>query len=562
MINPRERVASVRPVPLSLAMQIGSLTSFAVASLTALLLAGCGGRETRVETGNREQIFHLGNLSEPSDLDPHTVSSLQDFQIIVGLFEGLASYHPETAEPIPGVATHWTPSADAKTWTFHLRPEAAWSDGSPVTAHDFVWSYQRVLSPALASEYAAMLFCLENARGYLAGEVTDFAEVGVKAIDDHTLELNLEYPVPYLPGMVAHSIWFPAKKEAILAHGAMDKRGSRWTRPGNLIGNGPFVLAEWKPNQIITIDRNPAYWDAANIRLQQVNFYPIENSSTEESAFRSGQLHATVTVPQSKISVYKNDPERAHLLWQHPQLSTYFYRFNVERPPFDDARVRRALSMAVDRQTIIDAVAQGDQVPAFNLTPPNTGGYESPAIIRHDPEEARRLLAEAGFPDGAGFPEMELLYNTSDGHRALAEALQQMWRTTLGINIALYNQEAKVWSDTMREGNYDIARTGWVGDYLDASTFLDLMTTENGNNQTNWSHAEYDKLIEQSRTVIDKKERHELYRQAESILMQESPILPLYFYMNNNLQVPELKGWTGNALGIYPFNRVYLEATE
>ena len=542
-------------------MRIGSLFSFLFAGLTAVLLTGCGSRETPVEIGNREQIFHLGNLSEPSDLDPHTVSSLQDFQIIVGLFEGLASYHPETAEPIPGVATHWTPSADAKQWTFHLRPEAKWSDGSPVTAHDFVWSYQRVLSPALASEYAAMLFCLQNARAYLAGDITDFSQVGVKATDDHTLQLTLEYPVPYLPGMVAHSIWFPVQQEAILAHGAMDKRGSRWTRPGNLIGNGPFVLAEWKPNQIIRINRNPAYWDAANIRLNQVNFYPIENSATEESAFRSGQLHATVTVPQSKISVYKNDPARAPLLAQHPQLSTYFYRFNVERPPFDDARVRRALSMAVDRQKIIDAVAQGDQVPAFNLTPPHTGGYESPAIIRHDPEGARRLLTEAGFPGGAGFPEMELLYNTSDGHRALAEALQQMWRTTLGINIALYNQEAKVWSDTMREGDYDIARTGWVGDYLDASTFLDLMTTENGNNQTNWSNAEYDRLIEASRTVIDKTERHKLYRQAESILMQESPILPLYFYMNNNLQVPELKGFIGNPLGIYPLNRVYLETT-
>ena len=257
--------------------------------------------------------------------------------------------------------------------------------------------------------------------------------------------------------------------------------------------------------------------------------------------------------------MYKTDPEKAGLLKQHPQLATYFYRMNVERPPLDDSRVRRALSMAIDRQKIIDAVAKGDQIPAFNLTPPGTGGYESPAIITHDAEGARKLLAAAGFPGGQGFPSIELLYNTSDGHRALAEALQQMWRTELGIDITLYNQEAKVWNDTMREGNYHIARTGWVGDYLDASTFLDLMTTENGNNQTNWSNARYDALIEKSRTVIDKSARFDLYREAESILMQDSPIIPLYFYMNNNVQVPELKGWFGNLLGIYPFNRVYLE---
>jgi len=541
-------------------MHLPSLLCLATTTLVAsLVLTGCGSRETAVASGNRDQVLHIGNLSEPSDLDPQTVSSLQDFQIIVGLFEGLTNYDPATAEPIPGVATRWESSSDALKWIFHLRPAAKWSNGEALTAHDFVWAYQRVLSAKLGSEYSAMLFCLVNAREYLAGDVTDFSAVGVKAIDDHTLELTLAYPVPYLPGMVAHAVWFPLHKATILAHGAMDRRGTRWTRPGNLVSNGPFILTEWKPDQYIRIERNSQYWDTANVRLNQVNFYPIANSTTEEAAFRSGQLHATVTIPQAKIDVYKTDPEKAGLLKQHPQLATYFYRMNVERPPLDDARVRRALSMAIDRQKIIDAVAKGDQIPAFNLTPPGTGGYESPAIITHDAEGARKLLAAAGFPGGQGFPSIELLYNTSDGHRALAEALQQMWRSELGIDITLYNQEAKVWNDTMREGNYHIARTGWVGDYLDASTFLDLMTTENGNNQTNWSNARYDALIEKSRTVIEKSARFDLYREAESILMQDSPIIPLYFYMNNNLQVPELKGWFGNLLGIYPFNRVYLQ---
>lgn len=542
-------------------MRIRSLLSLATTILGgSLLLTGCGSRETAVASGNRDQVLHIGNLSEPSDLDPQTVSSLQDFQIIVGLFEGLTSFDPATAEPVPGVATRWESSPDSLEWTFHLRPDAKWSNGEAVTAHDFVWAYQRVLSAKLGSEYAAMMFCLVNARDYLAGDVTDFSKVGVKAADDHTLQLSLAYPVPYLPGMVGHAVWFPIHRETILAHGAMDRRGTRWTRPGNLVSNGPFILTEWKPDQYIRIERNSNYWDTANVRLNQVNFYPLANSTTEEAAFRSGQLHATVTIPQAKIDVYKTDPEKTGLLKQHPQLATYFYRMNVERPPLDDSRVRRALSMSIDRQKIIDAVAKGDQIPAFNLTPPGTGGYESPAIITHDPEGARKLLADAGFPGGEGFPSIELLYNTSDGHRSLAVALQQMWRTELGVDITLYNQEAKVWNDTMRQGNYHIARTGWVGDYLDASTFLDLMTTENGNNQTNWSNAKYDELIEKSRTVIDKNSRFELYREAESILMQDSPIIPLYFYMNNNLQVPELKGWHGNLLGIYPFNQVYLEA--
>jgi oligopeptide transport system substrate-binding protein len=541
-------------------MRTRSLLSLAATTVVAcLLLTGCGNRETAVASGNRDQALHIGNLSEPSDLDPQTVSSLQDFQIIVGLFEGLTNYDPASAEPMPGVATRWESNPDGLKWTFHLRPEAKWSNGETVTAHDFVWAYQRVLSAKLGSEYAAMLFCLVNAREYLAGDVTDFSEVGVKAIDDLTLELSLAYPVPYLPGMVAHAVWFPLHRDTILAHGAMDRRGTHWTRPGNLVGNGPFFLTEWKHDQYIRIERNTHYWDTANVRLNQVNFYPLANSTTEEAAFRSGQLHATVTIPQAKIDVYKTDPAKAGLLKQHPQLATYFYRLNVDRPPLNDPRVRRALSMAIDRKKIIEAVAKGDQIPAFNLTPPGTGGYESPAVITHDPEAARKLLAEAGFPGGEGFPSIELLYNTSDGHRSLAAALQQMWRTELGIHINPYNQEAKVWNDTMREGNYDIARTGWVGDYLDASTFLDLMTTENGNNQTNWSNARYDALIEKSRTVLDKSTRFELYREAESILMQESPVIPLYFYMNNNIQVPELKGWHGNLLGIYPFNRVYLE---
>ena len=536
-----------------------SISAILAMVATLLLTAGCGQRETQVESGIRTQTFHLGNLAEPLDLDPHIITSLQDFQIIMGLFEGLTNYHPKTNLPTPGVATHWESSADAQEWTFHLRDNARWSNGQPVTAHDFVWSIQRALSPRLASEYASMLFILKNGKAYYDEEITDFAEVGVRAPDDHTVVYTLDHPVPFFDRMAAHAMWYPVNRDNILAHGAMDDRGTLWTRPGNLIGNGPFTLTEWSPNQVIRIDKNPTYWDAANVRLNTVNLYPIESLATEEAAFRSGQLHATVSIPQEKIPVYQNDPERAHLLNQAPQLGTYFFRLNVERPPLDNVLVRRALSMAVNRVQIIDRVAKGNQLPAYSLCPPNIAGYQGPDVIAHDPDQARRLLAEAGYPNGEGFPRLELLYNTNEGHRAIAEALQQMWRTELNIDIGIYNQEARVWNDTMRETNYDIARYAWIGDYLDASTFLDLMTKDNGNNQTNWSHPEYDRLVEEARYVIDDDSRFALYREAERILIEDSPIIPLYFYTNNQLQVPALKGWEGNLLDLHPYNRVYLE---
>lgn len=531
-----------------------------LAGAALLLLAACGSRETAVVSGIRTQTLHFANLSEPSDLDPQIITSLQDFNIVLSLFEGLTQYDPVDCRPTPGVATHWEPSADARTWTFHLRRDARWSNGDPVTARDFAYAYRRMLSPGLASEYAYMLFCLDGAEAFVSGQTTDFSTVGVDVVDDHTLRLRLVYPVPYLPDLVAHASWYPVHQDTIEAHGAMDQRGTRWTRPGNLVGNGPFTLAEWKPNQVIRVTKSPTYWDAAVVRLNEIRFYPIESTASEEAAFRAGQIHLTTGIPIDKIAVYRNDPALKHFLQQDTTLATYFYRFNVTKKPLDDVRVRRALSLAIDREQLVNRVTLGGQVPARNLTPPKTAGYTAGDLLKGDAAEARRLLAEAGFPDGVGFPKLEILYNTNDGHRRIAEAIQQMWKTTLNIDIGLYNQEAKVMSDSMREGNYQIARYAWVGDYLDASTFLELMLTDSGNNQTGWSNAEYDRLVNEARYALDPAQRFELYRRAEQILMEESPIAPIYFYVNSQLQVPELKGWHGNLLDIHPYKGVYLEA--
>lgn len=543
-------------------MRMGHSFLFLFTGLLTVLLTGCGPRETAVQSGNRTQTLHFGNLSEPTDLDPHVINSLQDFNIVLALFEGLTSYHPQEVTAVPGVARRWESSPDARTWTFHLREDAKWSNGDPLTAHDFVYAYRRMLSPKMASEYAYMLFPLRGAEAYLSGQTTDFSTVGVEVPDDHTLRLHLHHPVPYLPDLVAHSSWFPVHQATIEAHGAMDQRGSRWTRPGNLVGNGPFRLTAWKPNQFISVTRTPTYWDADKIHLNEIRFYPIESTASEEAAFRSGQLHLTTGVPIDKLAAYRTDPAMNQFLHQHTILATYYYRFNVRKPPLDDVRVRRALSLAIDREQLVSKVTLGGQVPARNLTPPGIADYVAGDLISGDAAEARRLLAAAGFPEGKGFPAMEILFNTSDGHRRIAEAIQQMWQQELGIDVGLYNQEARVQSDSMREGNYTIARMAWVGDYLDPSTFLKLMTSDSGNNQTGWTHPDYDRLVAEAKQTVDQAERYQLYREAEQILIDESPIAPIYFYVNSRLIRPEVKGWYGNPLGIHPYKGVSLAPTE
>lgn len=543
-------------------MRTGFLLPLLASLLATFLATGCGSRETAVDSGTRDGVLHFGNLSEPTDLDPHIITSLQDFNIILSLFEGLTQYDPKDSSPTPGVATHWEASEDLKTWTFHLRDNAKWSNGDPVTARDFAYAYQRMLSPKLASEYAYMLFCLDGAEAFLAGETTDFATVGVKVVDDYTLELRLAYPVPYLPDLIAHASWYPVHQATIEAHGAMDQRGSRWTRPGNLVGNGPFVLDDWKPNQVIQVNKSPTYWDADEVHLNAIRFYPIESSASEEAAFRSGQLHLTTGVPIDKLAIYREDAELSKVFDEHPVLATYYYRFNTKKPPLDDVRVRRALSLAIDREQLVSKVTLGGQVPARALTPPGTGGYTAGDLLSGDLDEAQRLLAEAGFPNGDGFPDLEILFNTNDGHRRIAEAIQQMWRQNLGINIGLYNQESKVQSDSMRDGNYTIARMAWIGDYVDASTFLELMLSDSGNNQTGWVSDEYDALVNKARYAIDREERWDLYRQAEKILMADSPIAPIYFYVNNRLMDTAVKGFYGNLIDIHPYRGIILEASD
>ncbi len=527
-------------------------------ALAGLVAAGgCSRRESQAEADTRRRILDWGNLAEPASIDPQLVNSTTDADIVYALVEGLANYDPKDLHPTPGVAERWESNADATQWTFHLRGNARWSNGDPVTAEDFVYAYRRILSQKLAAPYANMLFHLRNGEAYYKGTLTDFSRVGVSAPDPRTLVLSLWHPLAYLPLMVCHMSWFPVHRPTIEKFGAIDDRATRWTLPGNYVGNGPFVLTEWKPQQVIRVVKSPTYWNAASIRLEGCNFYPIDLASTEETAFRAGQLHVTQQVPPEKLEAYGKDPR--HVLRQYPIMATYFYRLNVNKPPLNDARVRRALSLAIERSQITEHVLKAGQVPAGTLTTPGTGGFMPPQLVKTDIPEAQRLLAEAGYPGGAGFPSIEILYNTTETHQHIAEAIQQMWLKNLGIHATLINQEAKVVEDVMRQGNYQVARYGWNGDYLDPSTFIDIMTTGNGNNQTGWSNAEYDRLDALAQTTGDNRKRFDYFLQCEQILARESPLIPLYYYTRSLLVRPEVRGWEGNLIDMHLLNGVSLE---
>jgi oligopeptide transport system substrate-binding protein len=527
----------------------------------AMLLSACGGGDnlSRVDAGNQEGVLHLGNGTEPQGLDPHIVTGVPEHHIINALFEGLVSKDPNTLEPIPAVAESWDISADGRTYTFHLRQDARWSNGDPITAEDFRWSWQRVLSPELGSQYNYMLYPVLNAEAYANGEIDDFNQVGARVLDSHTFVVELENPTPYLLQLLDHYSTFPVHPPTILAHGSMSDRISQWTRVNNIVSNGPFKLSEWAINSLIRVEKSETYWDTAAVKLNAIVYYPTENTTTEERMFRDEELHFTNTVPMDKISTYQDTaPE---LLQITPYLGTYYYLINTEKPPFNDLRVRQALAMAIDRDLLTETVMRSTVTPAYALTPPGTLGYQPPRTFNYDPEMAQQLIAEAGFPNGEGFPTFEILYNTLDEHRRIAVAIQEMWRQNLGINVELLNQEWRVYLDTQNNMNYDVSRRGWIGDYVDPNSFLDMMITNGGNNKTGFSDARYDDLVLNiAPTKLYVGERFETYYEAETILMDDMPIIPLYTYQSRHFKHPSLKGLPENILDYYNWKYVYLEA--
>lgn len=522
-----------------------------------LLLMGSLSAETRVEEGNRLGLLHLGNGAEPESLDPHLTTGVIEYQIISGLMEGLIREDGKTLEPRPGVAARWQQSEDGTVYTFYLRENARWSNGDPLTAEDFVFSFQRMLSPELGAEYAYMLYVIKNARALNLGQLAPGESLGVRALDAHTLEITLAQPSPYFLSMLNHHAFYPVHRATLAKHGEIHDRNNPWARQGRYVGNGPFTLAEWTLNQRIFLKKSESYWNRDAVRLQGIFFYPVDDLQTEERMFRSGLLHKTSAVPLPRLPHYQK--ENPGLLYSHPYLNTYYYLINTRKPPFDDVRVRQALALSINRGLITENLLKGGEQPATWFTPPGTAGFNASRSLTEDVAKARKLLAEAGFPGGKGFPEFTLLYNTSDKHRAIAQIVQQMWKQQLGISCTLVNQEWQVYMVSRRELNFDVARAGWAGDYADPHNFLDLHLSGAGNNHTGWGSAKYDGLIKKAAGTADPRARFELYDKAEEILLEEMPVIPIYWPTQNYLMAPSLKGWWPNILDRHDYTEVYLE---
>ena len=567
MLNPACRLASTR-----------RFLSPAFAPFTGLLifaglLSGCGKKDAAPSTpsspapstatvaaaptgkSTMPQIWRVGNGAEPQDLDPQTITGVTEHKLMMALFEGLVTEDPKDLHPVPGLADHWEISADGLVYTFHLRPGLKWSDGTPITAPEAIESYQRMLSPALASEYSYLLWFAVGAEDYTKGKLTDFSKTGFKALNASTLQITLKSPTPYLLKIIAsHYAWTIIPTHVLKKFGKIDEKRTAWTRTGNHVGSGPFMLKEWAPQQKITVVRNPHYWDAATVKLDAIEFYPTEDLGTEERMFRTGQLDMTYEMPVNKIDTYRKEhPESLKI---EPWLGVYFYRCNVTRAPLTDKRVRQALALAIDRESLIKNITRGGEAPAYGVSYPGTAGYFPRAKITGDLALAKKLLADAGYPDGKGCPPIELLYNTQANHRAIAEAIQQMWRKNLGVEITLRNEEWKVYLTTQHD---TLQRAGWIADYVDPHVFLEIWTTGNGNNDTLWSNAEYDRLFQQALTAKNDTERYEIYQKMDAILVDEVPVIPIYFYTKVHAQSPRVKGYYPTLLDNHPYKYIWLE---
>jgi oligopeptide transport system substrate-binding protein len=539
---------------------VPSTTRFLAGLFALSLIAGCTKRETPVELGNRTQVLHQNIGAEPQDLDPPMMQTNSHYQVLMALYEGLTGYDPQDLHPIPGVAERWDISADGLVYTFHLRANARWSNGDPVTAQDFVFSARRTLTPALGSPYPFYYFVVRGAEDFAASRTQDFTAVGIRALDDRTLRIELNQPAPYLLFLLGSFAWMPVHRATVEKHGRFDQPYTGWTKPGEIVTNGPFALADWQPGQEIIVKKNPRYWDAANVRLNEIHFHLMENLDTEERAFRSGQLHLTEYVPGPKLKAY-HDKEPA-LLQAAPFFMTYYYDFDTTRPPFNDVRVRQAFSLALDRDRLIASEPSRGLRAAISYVPPGVDGYayQGPDRLHFDPAEARRLLAAAGYPEGRGFPAVDISFSTNGRHQQIAEVMQQMWRQNLGLHLNLMNTEGRVFNEERLHHAYQLSRSGWIGDYLDAHAFLSVYVAGGGQNVSGWTDATYDRLVRESLDERDKTKRFALYRQIESMLLRELPVLPLFHDSSPHLVNPAVRGWYPNLLNYHPYQRMWLES--
>ena len=530
------------------------LTAFLAA---LMVLSSCAKRTTLVESGNREQVLHIGNKDEPDAIDPQINTASSTSGILDSLFQGLVQFANDGQTVLPGVAERWDISADGLTYTFHFRADAKWSNGQPVTSMDFRDSFLRLLDPQLGCEYAGYAFPIHGARDFLEGRSKDTASVGVRAPDPRTLVLVLDHPASYLLKVIARAPFYPVYMPSLDANGGRGQRAGPWTRPGVLVSNGPFTLAEWKPNAYLSVRRNPSFWDAGRIRLREVRFYPTDDAGAEERAFRAGQLHVTYRVPETKVPVYEAaGTGELHL---QPTLRTNFITFNVARAPFTDPRVRRAFSLAVDRVKLVRAALGKLGTPAFSLIRPGTGGFSPAKGFRFDPTEAAAQLGAAGFPRGAGLPAVELTLNGSAGEvLEVAEALQQMWLEYLGVRVTVHPLEFKAYLSVEREKQFQFLFEGYS--YLpDAHDLLEGGVTNDPENDAGASNPEFDAAVAASDSTTDEGRRRVAFDAAEAANAREVYFAPVYFTNRGRLIVPSVRGWRDNGISYIDWREISLE---
>lgn len=521
--------------------------------LPSLLILGFAAGGTKTQAASSPKILHYGNAVEPQELDPQNISGIPEARVIRSLMEGLVCRDADMTI-VPGVAKSWEVSPDGRVYTFHLRPEAKWSNGSPITARDFVRSFRRLLSPLFAAPTPENFFHVVGAEEFNRGKLTDFERTGFKAIGDHELQISLHQPVSFFLNLLTDTDWMPVPLDVIEKVGPADRQGNRWTRPETFVGNGAFVLKSWRQGQKVVVSRSPTYWDRARTKLDEIHFYPVDNLNVEEQMFRTGQLHITGNVPLTKIAVYQRSSTSG--LRIDPYGGIYYYIFNVKRPPFDDARVRRALAYAIDREALIKNVTRANEEPAYNAIPTGLAGYRSEQSFQANLAQARALLAAAGYPEGRGLPTIELLYNTSENHRAIAEAIQQMWRKHLKVEVKLTNQEWKVYLDTVRKTHdFHVARAGWVTS--EPHIYVERWQTGHTDNFAQWSNPTYDRLLAQA-TAAPTPARYAMYQEMEKILNEEMPFIPLYFLKQARLVSPKVIGFRTTMNDSFPWKEVDL----
>lgn len=498
----------------------------------------------------RADLIFINGI-EPESLDPAIITGQPEGRIVMTLFEGLTS-RDGYGKVGPGMAEHWEISPDGKTYRFFLRNNARWSNGESLTAQDFLQSWERVLNPLTTSDYAEILYYVENAEAYHDGKVNDFKQVGVKVINAQTLEVKLRAPTPFFLDLCAFVTTYPVHFPSI------QRYGLDWIKPGKLVSNGAYRLTDWRINDRIRMEKNPYYWRADQVRLKTVEALPINQATTAFNFYHTGIADLVLdksSIPPLLLGALRQQPD-CHIA---PILATYFYRFNVTRSPFNKPLVRKAIAVSIDKKFMVDRVTRAGEPTTGSFTPAGLPHYQPPKGLDYDPELGRQLLAQAGYPQGQGFPAITLLYNKTEQDENIALAFQSMMKKELGIRVELRNQEWKVYLNSLSQLDYDMARSSWVGDYADPNTFLDCFITGRGNNRTGWSSVTYDQLINRANQELDLEKRSQILYQAEKILVEEQlPIIPVFHFVGIKLfDANRLGGLHLNLIDEYPIREIY-----